>query len=130
MATTDIQPTWFDRFPTEIIYLIFDYLSNNDILYTFFFLNQRFNNLILQNQRYLTYLELPSTDLEIWKRILSVIDSQIECLNITTNDFSSSLEYFPNLRSLIISFPYGFTNDEWILIVESEQFTIISNKRR
>jgi hypothetical protein len=31
---------------------------------------------------------------------------------------------------LRISFPYGFTNDELILIVVSEQFTIISNKRR
>jgi hypothetical protein len=114
--------TSFDHLPTEIVYLIFDYLSNNDILYTFFFFNQRFNSLILENQRYLSYLELPSTDLEMWKRIISVIDSQIECLNIMTNDFSSSLESFPNLRSLVISFPHGLSNEEWKLIIEREQF--------
>ena len=62
--------TWLDLLPTEIIFIIFDYLSHNDIIYTFFFFNQRFNNLLLQNQRYLNYLELPTTNLNTWKNIL------------------------------------------------------------
>jgi hypothetical protein len=58
MVTPSIESiTWLDLFPTEIVYLIFDYLSNNDIIDAFFFLNQRFNKLILQNRRYLTYID-------------------------------------------------------------------------
>ena len=45
--------TWFDRLPTEIIYL-------RMIL---FFFSQRFNNLLLKNQRYLNYFEFPTTNL-------------------------------------------------------------------
>ncbi len=44
--------TWLDHFPVEIIFMIFDYLSHNEIIYSFFHFNQRFNNLLLQNQRY------------------------------------------------------------------------------
>ncbi len=45
--TTSIESsTWLDDLPTEIIFLIFNYLSNNDIIYTFFFLSQRFNNFL------------------------------------------------------------------------------------
>jgi hypothetical protein len=83
MATTNIESTTlFDLLPTEIIFLIFDYLSNNDIIYIFFFFNQRFNNLLLENQSYLNYFEFPTTDLNTWEKILLKIRSQIECLNI------------------------------------------------
>jgi len=45
--TTSIElTTWFDRLPTEIIFLIFEYLSTNDILYTFLDFNQRLDNLL------------------------------------------------------------------------------------
>jgi hypothetical protein len=37
--------TWFDRFPIEIISCIFDYLSTNHILYSFFYFHQRIRNL-------------------------------------------------------------------------------------
>ena len=56
-------PTYFDKFPTEIIFMIFDYLSSNDIIYTFFYFSQRLNNLLLKNQEYLNYLEFPTTNL-------------------------------------------------------------------
>jgi hypothetical protein len=61
--------TLFDRLPTDIIYLIFEYLSMNDILYTFFDFNDRFNNLLLQNQRYSTCFELPTANLDKWRKL-------------------------------------------------------------
>jgi hypothetical protein len=106
MATTNIQSkTCFDILPNEIIFIIFSYLSYNDIIYAFFFLNQRFNNLLLQNQRYLTYLELSTRDLNAWRNILSMIGYRIECLNINTNDLSFPLTYLPNLNSIVVSLP-------------------------
>jgi hypothetical protein len=118
MATT----TLFDLLPTELIYMIFNYLSSNDIIYTFFFLSQRLNNLLLHNQHYLTYLESPRINFYTWESILSIIGSQIECLNITTNYLSFSLKYFPNIRSIIISSPFGLPDEELKSIIESELF--------
>ncbi len=113
MDTTNIESTtWLDLLPTESIFIIFNYLSNNDIIYTFLHFNQRFNNLLLQNQCYFNYLELPATNLTTWKNILSMIGSQIECLNITTNYLSFLLRYFPNLKSIIISSPYVLPDEE------------------
>jgi hypothetical protein len=127
MSKTKIESTtFFDLLPTEIIFTIFDYLSNNDIIYTFFFFNQRFNNLLLQNQRYLTYVELPTTNLKTWENILSIIGSQIHCLNINTIDLSFSLTHFSNLKSLIISSPFGLPDNELKSIIESE---FIQNKK-
>jgi hypothetical protein len=83
-ATSIESKTSFNCFPPEILFLIFDYLSSNDIIYTFFFLTQRLNNLLLQNQRYFNYLELLPTNLDTWEIILSIIGSQIKCLNLTT----------------------------------------------
>jgi hypothetical protein len=92
MTAINIESTiWLDHLPTEIIFEIFDYLSSNDIIHTFFFLNKRFNNLLLQNhRRYLTYSELPTTNVNIWENILLKIGSQIKCLNINTYDLSFS----------------------------------------
>jgi hypothetical protein len=78
--------TWLDRFPVEIIFMIFDYLSSNEIIYTFFFFNQRMNNFLLQNEDYLNYSELPTTDFDIWEHILSIIGCRIHTLNVTTID--------------------------------------------
>jgi hypothetical protein len=119
------SPTWLDRLPTEIIVTIFDYLSNNDIIYTFFNFNQRFNNLLIQNQRYLNYLDLPETNLNIWKNILSVMASQVESLNINTIYLSFPLKYFSNLKSIIISTSYSFSPEQFKQIFEHEQFTYL-----
>jgi hypothetical protein len=43
--------TMFDQLATEILLDIFDYLSCNDIIYTFFYFNQRINSLLLHHQR-------------------------------------------------------------------------------
>ena len=114
--------TLFEYLPTEIIFTIFEYLTNNDIIYTFFFLKQRFTNLILQNQRYSYYLELPSTNLITWKKILSVIGSQIQSLNISTISLSFPLAHFSNFKSIIISSPHGYPDEELEQIVKSIQF--------
>ncbi|CAF4091829.1 unnamed protein product [Rotaria sordida] len=114
--------TLFDRLPTEIIFHIFDYLSNNDIIYALFYFSQRLNNLLLQSQCYLKYLNLPTTNLNIWKNIFLDIGSQIESININTNDLSFSLIYFPNLKSILISSPFGLPSKQLKLILESDQF--------
>jgi hypothetical protein len=114
--------TWLDLLPTEILFLIFEYLSNNEILYTFFNFSERLNNLLLQNQRYLTYFELPIINSNEWKQIVPLISSQIECLNIKTIYLSFPLKFFPNLKSIIISSPYGLADEELKSIIESEQF--------
>ncbi|CAF2831649.1 unnamed protein product [Rotaria sp. Silwood2] len=112
----------FNDLPTEIIFHIFDYLSNNDIIYTFFYLNQRLNNVLLNNKRYLNYFELPTTNISIWKNILSNIVSQIEILNISTIDITFQLSLFPNLKSIIISSSHGFPDEELISIIECDIF--------
>jgi hypothetical protein len=123
-TTASIQSTtWFDRLPTEIIFTIFDYLLNKDIIYTFFSFTERLNNLLLQNPRYMNHLQLPTKNLDTWKNILSVTKSRIESLNITSIDLLFSLEYFSNLKSIIISTLYGFPNDQMKLIFESKIFT-------
>jgi hypothetical protein len=114
--------TWFDRLPAEIIFMIFNYLSSNVIIYIFFHLSQRLKNILLQNPHYFNYLELPTTDLNTWERILSIIGSQIQCLKINTLYLSIPLTYFSNLKSLIISSPYGLSNKEMKLILKSNQF--------
>jgi hypothetical protein len=119
-ATSIEFKTSFNCLPTEIIFLIFDYLSSNDIIYTFFFLTQRLNNVLLQNQRYLKYFELPTTNLDTWEIILSIIGSQIKCLNLTTISLSFPLRYFPNLKSLIISSPYGLPEEKLKYIIEGK----------
>lgn len=121
--------TSFHRLPTEIIFLIFDYLSSNDIIYTFLFLTQRSNDILLQNQRYSNYLELSTTNLDAWEIILSVIGPQIKCLNITTIQLCFPLRYFPNLKSLIISSPYDFSEEKLRYIIENNLCEHLSSFR-
>lgn len=116
------SPTWLDRLPTEIIFLIFDYLSNNDIIYTFFFFSERLNDVLLDSERYLIHLELPRANLNTWKKILSFISPQVKSLNVKSVDLSFPLTYFTNLKTLIISSPLGFANEELKSIFESDIF--------
>jgi hypothetical protein len=118
-ASTE-STTWLDRLPTEIVFMIFEYLSNNDIIIAFFHFSERFNNFFLQNERYSNYLELPTRNLSRWKTILSVIRSRIESLNITSIDLSFPLTYFLNLKSLIISSSHGFPTEYY------KQFLIVN----
>jgi hypothetical protein len=123
MSVRNIKSTtWFDRLPTEIIFIIFNYLSSNDIIYTFFCLSQRLNNVLLQNPHYFNHFELPTTDLNTWEKILSVIGSEIHSLSINTLYLSLPLTYFSNLKSISISSPYRLSNKEMKLILKSNQF--------
>ncbi|CAF1520183.1 unnamed protein product, partial [Adineta steineri] len=99
------------------------------IIYTFFFLSERLNYLLLENKRYISYLKLPTTNLKTWKNILSIISPRIECLNINSIDVTFSLTCFSNLKSLIISCPYGFPDEELKLIFASEQFESLHSFR-
>jgi hypothetical protein len=114
--------TWFDRLPTEIIFQIFNYLSNNDIIYTFFHFSQRLNNLLLENEEYLNILDCPTTNLDLWENIFSIIGSRIERLNIKTIDSSFPLKYFSNLKSMIIYSSHGFPAETMKSIVENDLF--------
>ncbi|CAF4902382.1 unnamed protein product [Rotaria sp. Silwood1] len=116
--------TWFNRLSTEIILEIFDYLSNNDIIYTFFYLNRRLHILLLQYQRFLSYVELPTSNLRFWKNIFSIVGTKIQTLKIIENDSSISLDLFPNLTSLIIiSSPHNLAKQEQFeSILQSDQF--------
>jgi hypothetical protein len=114
--------TWFDRFPTEIIFDIFDYLSNNDIIYTFFYLNQRLNRLLLDYERYLIHFEQPTKNLDFWKTIFSIVGKQTKSLSITSNDLSFPLNIFPNLKSIKISSSFPFDYHHLSSIIQNEQF--------
>ncbi len=50
--------TLFDQLATETILDIFEYLSSNDILYTFFNLNERFHSILLQHQRFVNTFQI------------------------------------------------------------------------
>lgn len=56
------------------------------------------------------------------EKILLIIGSQIECLNINNINLSFPLSYFPNIKSLIFSSAYNLSNEELKLIVENKQF--------
>jgi hypothetical protein len=112
----------FGQLPTEILFEIFDCLSCNDIFYALFYFNQRFNSILLEDQRYSTNFQSPITNFKFWQNILPIIRTQIQYLTLTTIDFCSSLDLFPNLKSVIISFPIPIYYEGLTLILKSEQF--------
>lgn len=115
--------TWFDKFPNEIIFEIFDYLSFNDIIYTFYYFNQRLQNLLLENQCYFSYFEIPLiTNKDFWNNILPILGLQIQRLNIKSNDIPMSINLFPNLKSLILSSSCGVPKENFKLIINNDQF--------
>lgn len=121
MANTS-SITWFDYLPTELIFHVFNYLSKNDIVYTFLFYNPRLNQILLDNENYFDYFETPSTNLEQWKKYLSTTRSYIKTLNITKSNFTFPLTYFPNLKSIVLSSSFGLSNQLFRLIIDSTQF--------
>ncbi|CAF1220911.1 unnamed protein product [Adineta steineri] len=117
--------TLFDKLPKEIIFNIFNYLSCNDIIYTFFLFNSRLNHLLLEHEHYLNNLELPITNLNYWQNILSIIGSKIKTLKISTIDLSLSLDLFPNIKSIIITSLYGLSNRSLQTLLANKQFQIL-----
>ncbi|UJR32638.1 hypothetical protein I4U23_020098 [Adineta vaga] len=114
--------TWLDRFPTEIVHEIFDYLSPNDIFYTFFYFNERFNTLLLHPQCHLNYFELPSTDFQFWRTIIYTVSSKIETLIIFDPSIWISLNIFSNLTSIIIKSSSDWTYLQLELLFNRKHF--------
>ncbi|CAF0914489.1 unnamed protein product [Adineta ricciae] len=112
----------FDHLPNEIILIITHYLSHNDILHSFFLLNSRFRQLIL-NHHSCTSLQLPTTNSSTWQRILSLLASHIHSLTIVNHHLIFPLDHFPNLTSLVLSSPHGFSNKQLTRIIESDCFS-------
>lgn len=115
--------TLFDLLATEIILDIFEYLSCNDIIYSFFYFNQRLNLIVLQYQRYLNKFETPIKNFDFWKNILPIIGTNIHQLVITTTNFSYSLNLFPNLKSIIISSSIPIDSDQLNFLLENKRFS-------
>ncbi|CAF3957597.1 unnamed protein product [Rotaria sp. Silwood1] len=118
----NVSITMFDNLPTEIILDVFDYLSSNEIIYSFFYLNQRLQNLLIKQQYYINYLQLPISNFNFWQKILSIIGSQIELLIIAHDYLTLSLDYFPNLKSIIITSPYSMIDKQFQLILQNKYF--------
>jgi hypothetical protein len=68
------------------------------------------------------HLELPTTNLNFWQNILSIIGSQIQSLNITNTDLSIPWDLFANLKFIIISSSFPMSCEKLCLISESAQF--------
>ena len=115
--------TMFDQLSTEIFLEIFDYLSSNEILYTFFDLNERFRAILHQYQRCISHLETPKDNFYFWERIFMVLSEQIQCLTISTGSFNFSLNIFPNLKSVIISSSCSLNYQRLYFLLKSKQFT-------
>ena len=116
------RTTAFDQMPIEILFEIFDYLSCNDIIYAFFFINQRFHSMLLQHDRFLSHFTTPTCHLSFWQNLFPIQSPRIECLIITISDFHFSLDFFPNLKSVVISSPLPIDYDQLTLMLESKQF--------
>lgn len=121
MTNGNKTSTWFDRLSSEIICEIFDYLSCNDIIYAFFSLSIRLNNLLLQHPRYISDLEVPTLSPEFWTHVLCIIGPTIKSLNISKVALLS-LNLLPNLKSIILSVPSGLPQRSFRLIMGSNQF--------
>jgi hypothetical protein len=115
--------TWFVKFPNEIIFEIFDYLSFNDIIYTFYYFNQRLENFLLENQCYFSYFEIPiTTNKDFWNNIIPILRLRIQRLNLKSIDIPVSIDLFPNLKSVILSSSCGLPEEDFKLIINSDQF--------
>ena len=73
-------------------------------------------------QRYLTHIELPTTNLNLWTNIFSIIGLQIFTLNINSIDLFLLITYFPNLKSIYICLLYGLSDKPFESIIENDLF--------
>ncbi|CAF1271773.1 unnamed protein product [Adineta ricciae] len=121
---TKQSETWLDRFPVEIVFEIFDYLSSNDILSIFFQFNYRFNTIILQDHRHLSCLKLPPSNSYFWRTTIFAIRSNIQTLIITHPAVWLPLNIFSNLTSIIID-----SETEWSLTHIASLFNLNDLRR-
>ena len=109
----------FDVLPNEILLHIFDYLTSNEIIYSFIDCNQRLQHLLL-TQRY--HFKLPRTNLNFWNKTLPIIGRQIQTLVINTDHLTVPLDFFSNLTSMIISSPYVLPDGQLQSILNHQCF--------
>ncbi|CAF0806081.1 unnamed protein product [Rotaria sp. Silwood1] len=95
------EPTTFEHFPPEILHLIFDYLTGDDILKSFLYLNIRFNTLIKN-------LRLNTIEISTWTR-RDIINFFKCCLNYIST-YSVSLK----LTNKILQYDSCSANIEFI----------------
>lgn len=117
----------FDQLSTEIIFEIFDYLISNDIIYTFFNLNQRLNCIILKYPYIINNFQLPINNIHYWTNLFPTIQLSIQCLIIKTIDISFSLDLFLNLKTLIISSSFPICCEQFKFIFEYKNFNKLIN---
>lgn len=118
----DTSVTSFNQLPTETILDIFEYLSSNDIIYTFFDLNQRFHSILLIQQPFSKIFLMTKKNFHFWKDVLPIFGFDIHHLIITTNGFWFSIDLFPNLKSLVISSSFPIHFDRLYIIMKTKIF--------
>lgn len=102
--------TSFGDLPTEVLLSVFDYLTSNDIIYTFYSVNGRFRNLLAHHGRYLSHYELPTSNTAFWQTVLPSVGPHVRTLTVPTPDLPLSLDVFANLTAVVITSPYGLSD--------------------
>ncbi|CAF1438821.1 unnamed protein product [Adineta steineri] len=111
-----------DRLSTELILEIFDYLSSNDLIYSFHYLNKRFNDILFHHDRLINNFRVPTSNLNFSNDIFQLIGPKIKYLTLTTNDLNIPWNFLSNLKSLTISSSIPLNCDHFNPILNSEQF--------
>ncbi|CAF1353468.1 unnamed protein product [Adineta steineri] len=116
------EVTCFDRLSTELILEIFNYLSSNNLIYSFHYLNKRFNDILFHHDRLINNFQIPTNNLNFSNDIFQLIGPKIKYLTLTTNDLNIPWNFLLNLKSLTISSAIPLNCDHFNPILNSEQF--------
>ncbi|CAF3945190.1 unnamed protein product [Adineta steineri] len=116
------EVTCFERLSTELILEIFNYLSSNDLIYSFHYLNKRFNDILFHHDRLINNFQIPTNNLNFSNDIFQLIGPKIKYLTLTTNDLNIPWNFLLNLKSLTISSAIPLNCDHFNPILNSEQF--------
>ncbi len=95
--------------PNELLFHIFSYMSQIDIVSTFFGLNLRFNSLVLESIRHLKIPE--KTDSSWFIKYLTCIQNGIELISLDISSIPyvfSCIHSYENLQSVVLNDRYNF----------------------
>ncbi|CAF1104215.1 unnamed protein product [Adineta ricciae] len=112
----------FENLPSEILLNILDYLSTNEIIYAFLCLKSQFRRFLFEHERYLNNYEISIVNYGFYEKILPIFTLRVRSLTIPTTDLSFSLDILPNLRTVIISSPFGLSDQSLQRLLSSKQF--------
>ncbi|CAF3893307.1 unnamed protein product [Adineta steineri] len=116
------EVTCFERLSTELILEIFNYLSSNDLIYSFHYLNKRFSDILFHYDRLINNFQIPTNNLNFSNDIFQLIAPKIQYLTLTTNDLNIPWNFLSNLKSLTISSSIPLNCHHFNSILNSEQF--------